>query len=330
LKPWLERRWYTPGRSAPLALRPVAALYGAISQARRVHLQAVATRVPAPVIIVGNISVGGTGKTPFTIWLVERLRDWGWSPGVVSRGYGGRPPQLPYAVPPEGDPRFCGDEPLLIAQRAKCPVIVDPDRVAAARALLRDHTVDIIISDDGLQHYRLARDLEIGLVDGRRGLGNGALLPAGPLRERPARLDELGIVVVNGDGWTRADAVRMQLVAAPLRRLIDGETRALESWRGQRLHAVAGIGNPRRFFDSLTAAGIEIDAHAFDDHHAYVAGDFAFADAAPVVMTEKDAVKCRPFADSRMWALPVTVQIDESDAMRVRECVDALRHASRR
>ncbi|NGY06822.1 tetraacyldisaccharide 4'-kinase [Solimonas terrae] len=329
MKHWLERRWYARERP-PLALRPLAALYGVITRTRRRRLQAAAPRLPLPVIVVGNISIGGTGKTPFTLWLVEQLRRWGWRPGVVSRGYGGRAPQYPFEVTPDGDVQHCGDEPLLIAQRARCPVFVDPDRVAAARALIAAHDVDIIVSDDGLQHYRLARDLEICLVDGRRGLGNEALLPAGPLREAPSRLAEVDLIVVNGEGWMHDAAVPMHLQAAPLRRLVDGETQALSALQGQRVHALAGIGDPARFFASLRGAGLQIESHAFADHHAYGPDDLAFADDATVIMTEKDAVKCRRFADQRMWALPVTAQLAEADVGRVRECVEALKEERRR
>lgn len=321
---WLEARWYA-SQPAPLALRPFAALYGAISRARAERLRAQAQHVGVPVIVVGNISIGGTGKTPFTIWLVERLREWGWRPGVVSRGYGGRAPRYPYEVPINDDPALCGDEPLLIAQRAGCPVVVDPDRVAAARQLIARGNVDIIISDDGLQHLRLARDLEICLIDGRRGLGNGALLPAGPLREPPSRLQSVDLVVVNGEGASQPGALRMSLqTAAPLR-LNDGAVRALADFRGQRVHAVAGIGDPSRFFAGLTAAGMEVVPHAFADHHAYRPEDLAFGDGLPVLMTEKDAVKCRAFADARLWAVPVAAQFSEADTTRVQQCAAQLR-----
>lgn len=329
MKRWLERRWYARERPAPPCLRPLSALYGAITTARRRRLHANAVALPAPVIIVGNISVGGTGKTPFTIWLIERLREWGWRPGVISRGYGGHADQYPLAVTSTTDAAESGDEPLLIAQRAQCPVVVAPDRVAAAQMLLDKYDVDIIVSDDGLQHYRLARDLEICLVDGRRGLGNEALLPAGPLREMPARLAEVDLVVVNGEGWAQADALQMRLQPAPLRRLTDDASCAVAALRGQVVHAVAGIGDPSRFFASLSAEGLQISTHAFADHHGYRAQDFAFGDDAPIVMTEKDAVKCRAFADARMWALPVAAQLAPDASGRVRECVETLRESRR-
>src|SRR3546814_915735 len=198
-------------------------------------------------------------------------------------------------------------------------------RVAAAQMLLRDHDVYLSVSVDGLRHYRLARDLEICLIDGRRGLGNGALLPAGPLRETPARLAEVQLVVINGDGWTHAGALQMRLRPAPLRRLVDDEQQTMATLRGQRIHAVAGIGDPSRFFASLIAGGLEIQPHPFAAHHAYRPEDFLFGDDAPIGMTEKDAGKCAAFADTRMWALPVAAQLGMEATNRVRECVETLR-----
>lgn len=326
MKHWLERRWYAAPGSAPVWLRPLAALYGAISLARRRRLQAAAIRLPVPVIVVGNISVGGTGKTPLVIALVELLRSWGWSPGVVSRGYGGHAPRYPWRVDAaDGDPAQCGDEPLLIAQRTGCPVVVAPDRVAAARQLL-PLGVDIIVSDDGLQHYRLARDVEICVVDGGRGLGNQALLPAGPLRETPARLAEVDLVVVNGGGWRTAPCapiIDMALQLDEAWALAGGARRALDSFVGVPVHAVAGIGNPERFFAALEAHGLRIERHVFADHHRYRASELRFADGAPVLMTEKDAIKCRAFADLRYWAVPVQARIGGLDQLRMRECIAA-------
>lgn len=322
----LEARWYAD-EPAPLALRPLAGLYGCIAARRRRRLQDRAQRVGVPVIIVGNIAVGGTGKTPLVIWLIERLREWGWRPGVVSRGYGAKLPRRPFVVSAHGDPHECGDEPLLIARRGGAPVVIDPDRVAAARRLLADGEVDIIISDDGLQHYRLARDLEIGVVDGRRGLGNGALLPAGPLREPPARLREVDLVVVNGNGWDDASLrpLRMRLTAGDACALEHGQRRPLSAFAGQRVHAVAGIGNPQRFFGMLRDAGIEVIEHAFADHRSFRPQDLSFADALPLMMTEKDAVKCARFARPGWWVLPVSASFERADEQRVRESVNRLR-----
>jgi len=322
---WLQQRWY---QSEPLpALLPLAAIYGCVAAARRRRLQAAAVRLPVPVLIVGNISVGGTGKTPLVIALVERLRAWGWRPGVISRGYGARPPTLPYWVRADGDAMQCGDEPLLIVQRSGVPLVIAPDRVAAAQLLIASGEVDVIIADDGLQHYRLARDFEIGVVDGRRGLGNRALLPAGPLREPPQRLHELDLVIVNGGGWQEPglSTVEMRLVCERALPLLGGTARSIADFAGQRLHAVAGIGDPPRFFATLENLGIKVIPHAFADHHAYQTADLAFGDNLPVLMTEKDAVKCRSFADARLWSVPVTAQLPPAFDGAVREWLQTYR-----
>lgn len=326
MKSWLEARWYASS-APPSLLLPLSRLYGALARKRRDRLARGATRLPVPVIVVGNISVGGTGKTPFVIWLVERLREWGFRPGVISRGYGGRAPAYPFRVTPDSDPAHGGDEPLLIARRCACPVVVDPDRNAAAQALIAQGHVDVIVADDGLQHYRLARDLEICVIDGARGLGNGALLPAGPLREPPARLHDVDLVVVNGDGWDDATVqpLRMQLSAGQAWPLAGGAQRALVSFTGQAVHAVAGIGNPSRFFDSLRAAGIVVHEHAYADHHRYAAAELVFNDELPVLMTEKDAVKCLRFARPGWWALAVHAQLSPLDAARVQQSATRLR-----
>ncbi len=325
MKNWLEARWYQASPS--LLLRPLAALYGSISAARRRAARPQALPLPAPVIVVGNISVGGTGKTPFVIWLVEQLRAQGWRPGVISRGYGGRAPQYPHVVDAGGDAVHSGDEPLLIARRCGCPVVVAPDRRAAALRLLELGDVDIIVADDGLQHYALARDLEICVVDGARGLGNGALLPAGPLREPATRLRDVDLVVVNGEGWNEAGlaSVRMQLQAETAQSLRDGGSRSLAEFSGQRVHAVAGIGHPPRFFATLRSFGIDVIEHAFADHHPYQASDLRFGDRLPVLMTEKDAVKCRSIDLADAWFVPVAASLSATDMARVQELLKSLR-----
>jgi tetraacyldisaccharide 4'-kinase len=327
LKSWLESRWYS-NRPAPLWLLPLAWLYGLIAKGRRARLSraAQAQRLPLPVIVVGNISVGGTGKTPFVIWLVEQLREWGFTPGVISRGYGGHAPAYPFEVDAQTDASASGDEPTLMARRLRCPLVVAPDRLAAARFLLQRHKVDVLVADDGLQHYRLPRDLEICVVDGHRGLGNGALLPAGPLREPPVRLREVGLVVVNGGHW-HGNA----LASADMQLLVDdavsfgGERRALDTFKGSRVHAVAGIGNPERFFAQLRLLGLEVIAHPFPDHHHFSAADLAFTDGLPVLMTEKDAVKCSAFAQARHWFVPVSAVLRAEDAAHVRKLCERLR-----
>lgn len=328
MKTWLTRRWYT-STPAPWILRPLSLLFGLVAGLRRRFQQgrAHAQRLGVPVIVVGNIAVGGTGKTPFVIWLVERLREWGWHPGVVSRGYGGRALQWPQVVTAESDPAQVGDEPVLIATRARCPVVVGPDRLAAGRALLAGGGVDVVISDDGLQHYRLWRDLEIVVVDASRGLGNGQLLPAGPLREPPARLGEVGLVVTNGNGWTPPAGRRltMRLFALEARALRGGARRPIADFAGQTVHAVAGIGNPARFFSMLSQQGIRLVMHPFPDHHSFTAADLVFGDNLPVLMTEKDAVKCRAFAAAHDWVVPVEAGIGPDGVALVQELTVPLR-----
>jgi tetraacyldisaccharide 4'-kinase len=332
----LQRRWYSK-RPPPLLLQPLAAIYGAIARRRRQHLSATAVPLTVPVIVVGNISVGGTGKTPLVIWLVERLREWGWHPGVISRGYGARAPVYPYRVQADADAAACGDEPLLIVQRTGCPLMISPQRRDAAQALIDSGEVDILIADDGLQHYRLARDLELCVIDGVRGLGNGALLPAGPLREPPGRLREVDWVVVNGadaqgEGrlWDDPALPRLSMRLAPSSaiQLTDGVAQPLQTFAGQCVHAVAGIGHPPRFFDALRAQGIDVIAHAFADHHAYQPADLAFGDTAPVLMTEKDAVKCRGFAQDNWWQVPVDAVLSAADTARMKQSLDRLRNKS--
>lgn len=306
----LESAWYGNGRT-PWWTRPVAVVYGvAIRLRRRLYLAGLKRSVvlPVPVVVVGNLSVGGTGKTPCTIALVEELRKRGFRPGVVSRGYGGsqREPLLLGTSP---DPRLVGDEPCLIAATG-VPVAVGRDRPAAARLLI-DAGCDIVIADDGLQHYRLARDVEICVIDGVRRFGNGRLLPAGPLREPLARLERVDLRVCNGG--TAADGeYAMQLRGGDVVNLEGGQRQLLTALAGQKVHAVAAIGNPSRFFDSLRVAGIDVIAHPFADHHHFTLNDLAFNDSLPILMTDKDAVKCRPFAGSHWWRVPVSAALPEA------------------
>ena len=321
---WLQNVWYAP-RRAPWWLRVLSPLYGAWVQLRhalyargwlRTH------RVAGPVIVVGNVTVGGTGKTPFVIWLVERLRELGFKVAVVTRGYGRshsrRVTNDILRVDASCRAEDVGDEALLISRRADCPVYVCRDRVAAAQAALADGA-RVVIADDGLQHLRLARDAEIVLVDAMRGWGNGALLPAGPLREDPARAARATAVVLTGTG-TPATALRarhsarMQLEGAVLRPVGGvGDGRALVALAGQRVHALAGIGNPARFFSTLRTARLELIEHPFPDHHRYSAAELQFDDGLPVIMTEKDAVKCQAFAPGNCWYLPVTASFSAAE-----------------
>lgn len=325
----IERLWYGDAGGARL-LAPLACLYGAAAVLRRSAYRRGTLRVehlPVPVIVVGNITVGGTGKTPLVIAIVERLRSLGWRPGIVSRGYGGARSGSPLRVQPETPPRTAGDEPVLLARRLGCPVAVCPDRAAAGQLLCRDGDVDVLVADDGLQHYRLARELEIAVVDGVRRFGNGRLLPAGPLREPPSRLREVDLVVVNG-GQPRGDEMGMRLAGDVAERVIDGTRRPLQAFRGQKVHAVAGIGNPSRFFDHLERHGLTVERHAFADHHAFQPDDLRFGDDRAILMTEKDAVKCAGMADHRHWFVPVDAVFDAAGDKRLASLLGRIaRHA---
>jgi tetraacyldisaccharide 4'-kinase len=312
--------WY---EAHPLStvLAPLGWLYGMVVTLRRYAYRAGLLRsekLPVPVIVVGNITVGGTGKTPLVINLVKRLQQAGHRPGVVSRGYGGAATRWPQAVNSDSDPYLVGDEPVLIARRAACPVVVGPRRVRAAKRLLAEHDCDVIICDDGLQHYALARDIEIAVVDGARRFGNGRCLPAGPLRESPSRLQSADMVIVNGGG--SADACSMRLMGEQARQLqAPGISHALRDWNGKSVHGVAGIGNPARFFAHLRAHGHLVVEHAFPDHHDFRMEDLHFDDDLPVMMTEKDAVKCRGFARPNHWYVPVDAQLDAQCEYRIQE-----------
>ncbi len=331
----LQAIWYGAGRP-PWLLRVLARLFGLGVRLRRAAYargMCVSRRMARPVIMVGNITVGGSGKTPLVIWLAQQLGARGHRPGVVLRGYGGAAAtgRVPCLVTPDSDVAVVGDEALLLRLRTGMPVVVGRDRVAAAERLLATG-VDLIIADDGLQHLRLARDFEIGVVDASRGLGNRYLLPAGPLREPAERLSRVDAVVINGVPGAAAAGVPaafvMRLEGQWLRTLAgSGAAVALSSLAGQRVHAVAGIGNPRRFFAQLAAAGLEVVEHAFPDHHYYRAADLEFHDGLPLLMTEKDAVKCRAFAAANRWYLPVAVSFDGADGdallARLQRCLAA-------
>ena len=353
----LNRRWYPTGepgertltgRALWLLLTPLEWAFGAIVALRRYAYARTwlpCQRARVPVVVVGNISVGGTGKTPFTIYLAKCLReDLGLRAGIVTRGYGaGRSAgDRPVRVSAHSDPAQVGDEAVLLATQTGVPVVAGRDRVAAVRMLERE--VDVLLADDGLQHLRLARDLEIVLIDEQRGLGNGRLLPCGPLREAPSRLSSADLLVLTG---ARADqeapsAVSSHLpspsaltpapvtlraracsstsyaVASPT------QVRSLESFAGTRVHAVAGIADPRRFFSLLRASGLELIEHPLEDHAPLYAHTLAFDDDFPVLMTEKDAVKCRSFADARCWAVRLDVQMAPADRRTLVAAVDAL------
>ncbi|MDP9065276.1 MAG: tetraacyldisaccharide 4'-kinase [Pseudomonadota bacterium] len=314
---WLDRMWYG-GALPPWWLMPLTAVFWSASTLRRAAYARgfLRSRGPScPVIVVGNLTVGGTGKTPLVCWLVARLSDRGYRPGVVSRGYRGTS-RGSRRVSCVDDPRVVGDESVLIARRTGAPVAIGRDRPAAAD-LLAQLGCDVIVSDDGLQHYALARDCEIVVLDGARGVGNGWVLPAGPLREMPDRLQTVDAVVVNGGEPGRDHAHHMRLEADCAVPVIGGASRLLSDFAGESVHAVAGIGNPQRFFKMLRAHGIDVIPRPLDDHAPLRRADIEFADDKSVLMTEKDAVKCGAFADSRHWYVPVTAGFsgDESTSL---------------
>jgi subfamily B ATP-binding cassette protein MsbA len=316
---WLSREvnplvtgWYQEASWLNL-LRPVAWVFTRLADYRRQNTEA--WQAPVPVIVVGNINVGGTGKTPLVAWLTEQLVAQGHKPGIVSRGYGGTSSRYPLLVNPQSDAIEAGDEAVLLARKTGCPVVVDPDRSAAAQYLLDEEDCNVIISDDGLQHYALGRDAEIAVIDGERGLGNGFCLPAGPLREPPSRLQEVDVVIVNGDHQLELGVphMNMRVMVNSIEPL--AENGGLDAPNSQTVHGVAGIGNPDRFFETLREMGYEVMEHRFDDHHRFELADLDFGDSLPVIMTEKDAVKCRQLLIEQIhgnfWYLDITVQPDE-------------------
>lgn len=313
---WLQHQWQGTSLWQALLI-PISWLFGSISSLRRIFYKLGIFRqhhLDVPIIIIGNISVGGTGKTPLVIWLAEQLHKAGYHPGVISRGYGGSTTQ-PQPVTAHSNAQRTGDEPLLLAQRLNCPIWTGRDRPATGRALLSAHPeVNVIISDDGLQHHALARDLEIIVIDGARGFGNARLIPAGPLRESVTRLRQADAIVINQTGSTHAsipvvsNVYEMHLQGSTFTNLRQPERQATATeFQQTSVHAIAGIGHPQRFFDQLSAMGMDIIPHAFPDHYPYQASDLNFPGI--IIMTEKDAVKCQPFATEAMWVLPVQAQL---------------------
>lgn len=307
---FLDSMWYGR-RPIALAFVPLSWLFGLLVWSRKwLYRKGVlaSTKVSVPVIIVGNITVGGTGKTPLVAWLANFLKQGGYKPGVISRGYGGIASVWPQQVRPDSDPRIVGDEAKLLARHCACPIAVGPERAASAQALIDHHQCDVIISDDGLQHYALQRDIEIALVDGERRYGNQYLLPAGPLREPVERLDDVDLVVCNG--LANKNEIPMK-IKGDIAVLIQDEAqhRNLSEFLGQSVHAVAGIGNPSRFFSFLKRFSINFQTHVYVDHHHFQPQDIQFDDDKPVLMTEKDAVKCSSFVDDRHWFVPIRAEL---------------------
>lgn len=312
--------WYRPGSWITI-FSPLSRIFEKIVRRRRDKFLATRStldRPDIPIVIIGNISVGGTGKSPLVTHLIDWLRSEGVRPGIISRGYGGKAPAYPYQVTMESLPEHCGDEPLMIFKRSQCPIVVDPNRLAAAKALAATGEVDVILADDGLQHYRLERDLEIVVMDAKRMFGNGLCLPAGPLREPPDRLDSVDLLILNGklvEGQANPHPNTHNMILSP-DKWIRSDQSAIAAkdfpFKGKKVHAIAGIGNPERFFITLEEMGLEVIPHPFADHHPFKAEDLQFEDDYPILLTEKDAVKCHDFWPENAWALTVAPKLDEA------------------
>ena len=338
LQRWLETLWYSKTTTAlmkgGLLLLPLTGLYCLVNAFQRWRHAKQPANISLPVIVVGNITVGGTGKTPLCIALTMGLKQAGYKPVIITRGYGGQASHWPQRVTPQSDPNQVGDEAVLLASRTGVPVYAGADRLSSIKQLQQEQAGDVIISDDGMQHYRLPRDIQIAVLDGQRLLGNGLCLPAGPLREPKRRLQNCDYLMINSNSDKTSGAALpelpryvMQLKGAMLVNLKTGESRKLEDFAGQLVHAVAGIGHPERFFTTLSQAGLSLIKHSFPDHHAFKGDDFIFNDddrSLPIVMTEKDAVKCTPFANARMWYLPVNAVIDQTFLKKVVEQLQKL------
>lgn len=310
---WSGKSWFY------FLLLPFSWLYGAITLLRRFAYQKgwlSSWKASVPVVVVGNLTAGGNGKTPVVIWLVEQLIQQGFKPGVVSRGYGGKSDHYPLLLTSETTPAMAGDEPVLIYHRTGAPVAVAPNRRDAVKALLAQYELDVIITDDGLQHYALQRDYEIVVIDGQRRFGNGWWLPAGPMRERASRLHSVDAIIVNG-GLSQDNEIAMVLAGDIVVNLKTGEKKPVQQIA--KAVAIAGIGHPPRFFNSLREKGIElISIKAFSDHSDYSAKELQ--DLTPfnetLIMTEKDAVKCQHFAQDNWWYLPVSAELNSQSVLK--------------
>ncbi len=313
----LQRRWYSLSIWHVLLI-PLSWIFGFLSCLRRLAYKfglVKSYKLPVPVIVVGNINIGGTGKTPLVLWLSKQLINAGYSPAIISRGYGASHTKIS-PVYADSNPALVGDEPVLLAKRATCPVWIGQDRIAVVQKLLQVHPeCNVIISDDGLQHYRLRRDIELVAVDASRGFGNGYLLPAGPLRELVSRLKKVDAVIFNGGQPTHDSAANhfgMSLQGKQFQSLLDDKKLATaKDFADKKLHAVAGIGNPQRFFQQLENMGLRFERHVFPDHHAFKLTDLQIQGADVILMTEKDAVKCQRFAKDDWWFLPVEAIVED-------------------
>jgi len=323
LQRYAENIWYQNGRGKWLLL-PFTFLYCALHSFQRWKLSRKRSKPPLPVIIVGNISIGGTGKTPLVIHLAKLLEASGYKPSIITRGYGGNSTHWPKTVDDQSNAKEVGDEPVLMAMHTGLPVVAGPDRCLDIQLLLSKYNCDVIISDDGLQHYKLHRDIEIVLVDGERQLGNGWCIPAGPLRENSRGLGNVDFVVLNTgsqnevagkQAFVRDHQIKslfsMGLSGGVLHSLGDSKTQGLHRLKGKLVHAVTGIGNPQRFYQTLEAAGVCLIRHSFPDHHIFKQEELEFSDGKIVIMTEKDAVKCKGFSLNSCWYLPVEAQLED-------------------
>lgn len=298
---------------AAMLLLPLSGLYCLLVYLRRYAYRKGVfkrTQIKVPVIVVGNITTGGTGKTPLVIAVVNILKQAGYNPGIISRGYGGKARTWPQQVRPDADPVMVGDEPVIIARRTGCPMAVGPNRVQAVTALLAYYDCDIVVSDDGLQHYALERDVEVVVVDGMRRFGNGWCLPAGPLRETMDRLQEVDLVVTNGNPV--GDEYPMDYVGRQWINVSEPDSNAeMSQFAGQQVHAIAGVGNPQRFFNMLRNEGVDVIEHTYPDHYAFTRDDFEFEKTLPILMTEKDAVKCERLQLDNAWYVPIQAQVQK-------------------
>ena len=311
LQQWLERIWYENGKGRFLLL-PFSLLYCAVNACQRKMQSRNQLKFPCAVIVVGNITVGGTGKTPLTIHISKLLQKAGYKPAIITRGYGGKAVSWPQSVTASSVASMVGDEAVLMASRTGVPVYAGANRVESIRELLHAHECDVVISDDGMQHYKLPRDIQIAVVDAERQFGNGYCLPAGPLRENKERLEKCDLVVINGKNKLQNHWHSMILKGKSLINVKDQSETSVRNFKDKKVHAVTGIGNPQRFFSSLEQQGLDVIRHSFPDHYNFKQSDFNFNDDLDILMTEKDAVKCRNFATDKFWYLPVEAEIDAS------------------
>lgn len=322
--------WYKDDSWCEIFLKPFSWIYCLLILLRRgaYHLGLFNThRFDVPVVVVGNLTVGGNGKTPLVAAIAEYLSKQGLRPGLVARGYGGQSKYWPQAVTEESSACMVGDEPVLLVQKTKLPMVVGPDRVAAIKHLLSQYPVDVVISDDGLQHYKMHRDIEVLAIDSKRRFGNGSLLPAGPLREpvgRAKKVDYILVKTMSEKESVNLGEYKFQIEVGQPYSLLLGQLNKDSSLlnMSKKIHGVAAIAHPEQFFDTLTQLGFEVIPHAFPDHHHFTEQDIQFDDTLPVVMTEKGAVKCQQIVTNRHWALPILAKIDPTFLQKLKQDVE--------